>query len=336
MIDLLTPYKTISIVGMAKNVGKTTTLNYILKSFFQIKKIGLTSIGMDGELKDTVTSTMKPRIYIESGTIVATSARCLSNCDFTIQILETTNISTPLGEIVIVKALSDGYALVAGPSYNKQIRGIFDIFLKYGVDKILIDGAINRMSSADSYISEATILCTGASYSSQINNVVANTSHFVDLLSLNVIDNFTEKLANKLMTEAQVSLIYDDFSFKKLTMKTALNSSKKIVFEINENVRFLVLRGALTTELVNELVQNRQKIKQLTIVVSHGTKCIFDYKASENLKKCNINIKVLAKTNLLCLTINPTSPFGYTFNEKEFLSSLREKINIPIYNVMRD
>lgn len=336
MINLIKPYKTISIIGMAKNVGKTTTLNYLLKKLYRNSKIGLTSIGMDGEIIDTVTSTEKPRIYVESGTIIATCSSCLNNCDFTKQVLETTNINTPLGEVIIVKALSDGYALVAGPTYNKQIKKIIDIFFKYDVDKILIDGAVNRMSSADSYISEATILCTGASYSSQIGTVIDDTLHFVDMLTLNVVDENIKKLVRRLISVSQVSLIYNDFSFKKLTLKTALNSAKTIISEIDANVRYLVLNGALTTELISELVQNRHKIKQLTIIVNHGTKCIFDLKASEKLKRCKINIEVLSKTNLICLTINPISPYGYIFNEQQFLNSLRKKSSVPIYNVMRD
>ncbi|GAG90248.1 unnamed protein product, partial [marine sediment metagenome] len=33
------------------------------------------------------------------------------------------------------------------------------------------------------------------------------------------------------------------------------------------------------------------------------------------------------------VTANPTSPFGYQFDKNEFLTLLKENINIPIYDL---
>lgn len=57
-------YKRISIIGMEKNVGKTTLLNKLIADIGKTKKLGLTSIGRDGEDIDVVTNTDKPRIYV--------------------------------------------------------------------------------------------------------------------------------------------------------------------------------------------------------------------------------------------------------------------------------
>lgn len=48
IIRLLERFKTVSIIGMAKNVGKTTVLNHILRKARGIYSLGLTSIGRDG------------------------------------------------------------------------------------------------------------------------------------------------------------------------------------------------------------------------------------------------------------------------------------------------
>jgi len=57
-------YESISIVGMAKNAGKTVTLNALLDEAYENgKNVGLTSIGRDGEKQDIVTQTEKPMIY---------------------------------------------------------------------------------------------------------------------------------------------------------------------------------------------------------------------------------------------------------------------------------
>ncbi len=335
MMELIEGYEVISIVGMAKNVGKTTTLNYILSHLYHKKKVGLTSIGRDGEKLDAVTNTPKPKIYIESGTIVATTTVCLNNSDFTKQILETTGINTPLGEVVIVKALSDGYVDLAGPSFNQQIKRIIAIFKSYHVDITLIDGAISRKGLADFDVSEATILCTGAAYSSQMKTVIEDTEHFVHLFTLKEVLQPALKLTfQRLMNNAPISLVLQDKSVQQLHLKTALNSAKQITDKLTKEVDYLILRGALTQELLMLLIENRDKFNYLTIIIQHATKCIYDKNTSDLLNKVHIDIQVLTKTDLLCVSINPTSPYGYAFDEAQFLKNFNLKL--PIYNVMRE
>lgn len=58
--------KTISIVGMAKNAGKTTALNYLIEEAIdEGVLLGITSTGRDGEMQDLVTGTEKPRVYLD-------------------------------------------------------------------------------------------------------------------------------------------------------------------------------------------------------------------------------------------------------------------------------
>ena len=89
--SLLKDYKRLSIIGMEKNVGKTTVLNKLIEDIGLQKTIGLTSIGRDGEDTDVVTNTHKPRIYVNQGTIIATARDCLRNCDVTKEILYITD-----------------------------------------------------------------------------------------------------------------------------------------------------------------------------------------------------------------------------------------------------
>ena len=57
-------YKTLSIVGMAKNAGKTTALNYILEEAMdEGMLLGVTSTGRDGETSDLVRGTEQPKVF---------------------------------------------------------------------------------------------------------------------------------------------------------------------------------------------------------------------------------------------------------------------------------
>ena len=73
IFQMVQKYDSISIIGMNKNVGKTTTLNQILKEARGRISLGLTSIGRDGEDQDLVTGAEKPKIYVERGTLIATA-----------------------------------------------------------------------------------------------------------------------------------------------------------------------------------------------------------------------------------------------------------------------
>ena len=58
----LQKYKSLSIVGMDKNTGKTVCLNYVLSRLKDLGvKTAVTSIGIDGERVDQVFGSHKPR-----------------------------------------------------------------------------------------------------------------------------------------------------------------------------------------------------------------------------------------------------------------------------------
>ena len=95
-------YKTISIVGMAKNTGKTVTLNHLIEEAIDENiTIGITSIGRDGESIDLVSETEKPKIFVEENTIVATTTDVLPFGDAKVELIKVTDFRTPLGAIVI-------------------------------------------------------------------------------------------------------------------------------------------------------------------------------------------------------------------------------------------
>lgn len=53
--------RSLSIIGMCKNAGKTTVLNKLIAELNESRvRLGLTSIGRDGESTDLVTRTAKP------------------------------------------------------------------------------------------------------------------------------------------------------------------------------------------------------------------------------------------------------------------------------------
>ena len=229
-------YKIISIIGLAKNVSKTTTLNHIIQALKGKYILGLTSIGRDGERYDAITTLPKPRIFVESGTLMATAVHSIKNSEVKIEIIKTTGINTPMGKIVIARVIANGYIELAGPSINSEFTSVCKELLNLGSNLILIDGAFDRRSYASPLVSEATILSTGASVSKKMQKVIDITHHTMNLISLENEENFQIiNLAKDIISKGKVGIINEDYSVKMLGLLTALDSVDEILNFMTNN-----------------------------------------------------------------------------------------------------
>jgi hypothetical protein len=334
ILDEILRYNSLSIIGNYKNVGKTTTLNYILKECLNKNiVIGLTSIGVDGEGLDVVTKTQKPSIYVNKETIIATATNLALSSDITKEILELTGITTPMGNIVIFRSLSDGYVELAGPSINTQIKYICERLKYYGADLSMVDGALSRKTLGSPSITDSTIFCSGAVIDKDINKAVEKIVYEANILNLAKIkDERFYKIYENLKTY-KVSLVYKDYSFKFIDIKTTLNSSKEIIKRVDKNTKYVVVNGIVSNEFINNFIKSGNEYKNITILVSDSTKIFLDKEIFDKFIKLKGDIKVINKINLIGLSINPTSIEGYSFDDKYFTESIQNKTDIRVFNV---
>ena len=82
-----------------------------------------------------------------------------------------------MGEVVIFRARSDGSVQLAGPSITDQLARLREELFSLGADRVIIDGALSRKSLCSRKVTEATVLCTGASYSKSMDVVVEDTAY---------------------------------------------------------------------------------------------------------------------------------------------------------------
>ncbi|MEI3339307.1 MAG: hypothetical protein V8R80_04620 [Eubacterium sp.] len=107
-----------------------------------------------------MTNTVKPGIYVYKDTIVATAADLLKYCDTTKEFLFTTGIHTPMGEIIIFRALSDGFVQVAPLSMTTQLAVISKNLETCGVDRLNLTAlSAEKASVPKKKVSQSTILC---------------------------------------------------------------------------------------------------------------------------------------------------------------------------------
>jgi len=352
LADLLLPYRTITIIGMDKNVGKTTTLNRLILDFNKRDiRLSLTGIGRDGEDCDIVTNTAKPRIFVQHGTTIITTEALLGFCDITKEITAVTDYHTPMGRVVVVVAKSDGFVQIGGPSTLSQLEkligntfphlksltctatksknlnilctgrnftcpchwrllqtGNFEFkteevarsqysecaqtisdeekYRLYHSDKLIIDGAISRKSLAR--LGNAVILCAGAGQNSDMQKVIAETRHAVNIL----------------------------------TLTKPCDSAKRIYLE-----------GAVSDKRLAELITSGDQLKDTCIIADDPGKIFIKPETYEKLliKKGILSVK--NPVNLAAVTINPISVRGYAFDPAEFLVKMQNALPVPVFDV---
>lgn len=320
---------------MSKNSGKTVTLNHIIGEATENDiKIGLSSIGRDGESEDVVTFTEKPMIFVEEGTLVATASSLLSIGDANIEILESTDYRTPIGDIIIGRVRSPGYVQIAGPRTLKEVKEVSDKLLSLGAEFVIIDGALDRKTPATPAISQATILSTGAVVSRDMNIVIEKTLHTANTLSTPQVEEHREVIKN-LMEDEKVATIDVNGKITDLNLKTALGKGQYIAEHIKKDTKYLVIPGSLVKSTLEDIVSSTNRYKDMDIVISDGTKVFIEPKDYQRFMKLGVRLKTLFQINLITITVNPYAPSGYYFEPHLFLEIMRKYIpNIKVMDVM--
>ena len=282
--------KTVSIVGLSKNAGKTTTLNAIIREANRhFSRVGITSIGRDGEKQDVAIGNAKPQIFANDNMIVATTAELIDYCDVSKRIVYSTDFTTPMGRVYLFETLSGGYIQIGGPSSVSQMIELKGIMQEFGCECIFIDGAASRRSFGFSKLSDAIVLCTSANISSNMNEVVEQTSYITSLYDLPV-------------------------------------------FSGDEG---LLINGAITDSVIEKLILSykNDELRNLKIIFEDPSKVICSYNKFIRLKSSVNAIEVKSKPELLAISANPTSVYGWSFESREFVERLKAKISVPVFDV---
>lgn len=336
LLDLIKNYTIVSIIGLAKNTGKTTTLNHLIREANdEGLPIGITSIGRDGEPIDVVTETEKPRIYVSKGTLVATATDLLELGTAKVAVLQVTNYRTALGNVVIGRVKAPGTIQIGGPQSLEEIREVANTMLSLGAKLVLLDGAIDRKSSASPFISEAAMLSTGAALSKDMKKVIDETKHAINIFNLPQIEKSkASEIILGLIEKNKIAIIDDDLNIKEIELETALGAGRIIGLQIKEDSKYLVIPGSLVAKTIDEII-SANRHKSIEIVVKDSTKIFVTSKEYDRHTKQGVRIKVLEGINLIGLTLNPTSPRGHYFEPSHFLETMKSNIEgIPIMDLI--
>lgn len=322
-------YRTISVIGLAKNVGKTTTLNYLMENARRegSLRLGITSSGWDGEAYDSITGQPKPRIVTPLGALIATTKNCLAASTLDYRIVKETGMSTSLGEVFIIECTGEGRVEVAGPTTISELCEVRDMMIAMGADLILFDGALNRKASASSQVCQAMILATGMNAGYNLDEVKRTTTFWLEIFSLPAWEGerplFSADEGRKAMLLDRNRQVCGTCSAADIKEGSGLPEP----FDGS-----IILPGAFTDVLCEEFLKAKGSFD---IVVEDATRVFISPQSLRRLKKRGSRIIQMSPADIIGVTVNPTSSSGRRYDAHEFMRTVADiSHGIPVWDIV--
>ena len=331
-IKTLTQFRSVSIVGTAKNTGKTTCLNYVIRRLHEEgKTIALTSIGVDGEERDVLYDTPKPRIVLEKGMVFVTSEKDFEQRECPAEVLSVSDRATPLGRLITARAEGLGKVVLSGPSDSAWLQTVISTMPNYGVELTLVDGALSRMSLASPAVTDAMILCTGAACSPQLEELVRRTKFRCTLIELEQVD---ERVQSDLRPFSSGVWVLNDVAGEWEIISDSVFTFEKTAQHLLANARAIYVVGAVTDHFFQLL--NTTKTPNTKLIIGDFTKLFITPTTYNKFTRNGGRINVLQKAQLLAVCTNPTSPEGTGLDPLTLQQRMQEALSVPVYDVKRE
>jgi len=327
--------RSLAIIGLVKNAGKTTVVNALMANCPHL--FGLTSLGLDGERIDHLTGLAKPRIAPPAGTLVATTKGSLERSRYTIEVLEELPFLTPLGRVIIGRAGDEGQVEVSGPTTLAELRFTIERLQAHGAEQVLVDGAINRIGSASPRVSEGVVVATGGMVGDTLHDVLETTAATLDMLSLPEIPDETRAQLAPYLAQGARALSFDDRGeVTPLEVGSVVGEGVAVAREVERlGTRTLFVGGALTQEFVDDFTRVLPPRRELRVVVRDATVLVLPAATVQRFRKRGIALEVLTALRVLAVTANPFR-VPQPYQPKVFFDAVAGAVGdrVPVFDVV--
>jgi hypothetical protein len=326
----------LAIVGLAKNVGKTTVLNALIAESRSCGvPVGLLSIGVDGEERDAWSGRPKPPIRVPGGTWVATAGACLDPRGGDWEVVASTPVHSLLGDIYLARSTCPTQVKLAGVPSADGVRTILHRFQDHGVPLTLVDGAYDRKASASPLLTQGAVLVVGASMGRTLQTVVKKTEETVMIFTLPIVEDGLERNAIETALRERALMGVSDGELRSLPFSSLLVDRQVWQEHMkSEEWTALALPGALTDRLLQQMLETG---RPLTLLLSDPTRCFATLPTVRRWYRMGGQIRYLHAVRLVAVAVNPVSPEGFSFDPVEMKNRVQEVVSeIPVVDVVRD
>jgi hypothetical protein len=316
---------TLAVMGMTKNTGKTVALNHLLACADADKvAVGVTSIGRDGEARDQVFQFPKPPVTVWPGMLIATARDTLSRAKVSTRPVCATGLDSPMGEIVIVRALEHGEMEIAGASRSTDLLALIAQLKTCGCDLVVLDGALGRSHHASPAVADAVVLATGAAIGGGIQDVIRKTRDRLSILGVPQADSALHALTASVFAAGGIGVWNKQNQCLFQSGISTLNAAPTLMEYAPTDIKTIAVSGAVGRKLWAALMELVAQKPGLTLVVHDGTRLFVD--APELATFARLSGQVLAHQGIRIagVTVNPFAPQGGHFDAHLLLQAARD------------
>ena len=178
--------RSIFVVGIGRDVGKTTALRAIYDAASAARRrIGLASIGREGDPTRTDEIRPKPRLWLQPQTIFVSARGSLPRTP-AVEILKLSRLHSPAGALLYARAAASAFYELVGPPTASGVREVVDELCSLA-ETVIVDGAVDRVASLAGSDGAVIVAC-GAAAAKTIEEAVDETAALVARLRVPRLD----------------------------------------------------------------------------------------------------------------------------------------------------
>ncbi len=306
-------FHSVAIIGMAKNTGKTYTFNHLAREAYQRGlRCALTSIGLDGEERDSILLNRKPPVRVSPGMVVATAQTLLASSGLDYEVLATTGVATPLGEVVAARVLSRGRILLAGPGSAQELAEVKRQLAPLGCDLLLVDGAVDRRSLSAPLVTDTAVLAVGAEAAWDRGQLLTRLKHLLSVLTLPGIEESGEaELLGNVPEDFKLVGLGADGEEYRITRDEFFSGAGASLAKLPP-LRMLYVRGMLTDAVLAKVLNSAARPASFTLAAADPTAVFLSQESLAGLAARSVQLRVLRPLHLSAVTVSPFhSKYGY-------------------------
>ena len=236
--------KITAIVGLSKNAGKTSFLNWLIK---QSKPCtyGILTTGRDGEEKDTVSGNKKPKVFIPKSSYFTTFDYVIKRHAADLTVCKKLLMKVTGKNIWLVKSNKDIFSEIIGPTTVSLQKELCEQMFTLGIDHIFVDGSLDRKSILLSDNVEQFFLIASAEYGN-IKQILSELKKVILLSSIPVLEDI----------EIAANIVYKtEEKIEDTKFNTLLGNEEKFISTISaeKNIQWIYFPGVITSRIFSHL-----------------------------------------------------------------------------------
>jgi len=330
------------VVGLAKNCGKTTTLNALTRAAAKRNiALGITSGGRDGELYDAITGLPKPPINVPRGALIALADFTIERTSCRLEVVRRLGIRTTAGEIVIARALEPGQVEVIGCNRAKDLIQAIAQLRECGAELTLVDGAAGRTFLASPDVVQTFVLATGAAFDSDVRGIADAARMAVHLFSLPEPPPRVAHRAEQAMESGVSAIVRADGRMEALPWPTLLGRESLVAAMMSPGDMGLACARAvgdgLLAALASSLREHSPRAGVFLVVAADPSKIAAGDRCVKAFEEAGGELAVLRKARVVAVSVNPSSPSGIALDPADLVIEVSKHVEeLPVFDMVAE